>query len=730
MKSFLASAALTASMSGALLAAPPAPVALTPEQTRREFQQMCQDLRNSDDPYYGMSQIWRLRAALAKPGDDYLTEAGNHAQLGLDLLRIGDALGAVDQFQAARKLTIDHDMAPLYRLDAVRKLGLAYLRLGEQTNCVGMHTPASCILPITAQGVHSDKTGARAAEREYLEFLEENPQEPTVRWLLNVAAMTAGDYPAGVPENLRIPPDTFESAYDIRKFPDIAGRLGVDVRDSSGGAIVDDFDNDGYLDIVTSTIDPCGPMHYFHNDGRGGFQDWSDRSGLSGQLGGLNIIQADYNNDGQTDILVLRGGWLGEDGRMRNSLLRNNGDGTFTDVTAAAGLAVPSYPTQTAAWADYDGDGWLDLYVGNESSPPQGRDYPSQLFHNNGDGTFTDVAARAGVTNDRFAKAVVWGDYDNDGRPDLYVSNIGPNRLYHNNGDGTFTDLADRMGVTEPAGRSFTAWFFDYDNDGWLDIFVGDYGATSADVHASYEGLPHGDFHPRLYHNEHGRAFRDVSRQAGLDRPSLPMGGNFGDLDGDGWPDFYLGTGLPDFESIAPNLMYRNVDGERFVDVSFSGGFANLQKGHGVAFADLDNDGDQDVYEQMGGAYPGDAYGNVLYENPGHGTHWLRLKLVGTRANRCAIGARIRVTVETPRGRRGIYWTVGSGGSFGGNPLECEIGLGDASRIDSVEVRWPRGDRREVFRGLDRDRAYELEEGAGKPREVRRTAVRFASGAR
>ena len=172
---------------------------------------------------------------------------------------------------------------------------------------------------------------------------------------------------------------------------------------------------------------------------------------------------------------------------MTNSLLRNNidrGDATFTDVTEAAGLSEPALPTQAAAWGDIDNDGDLDLYIGNESrseDPTSPHAYPAQLFRNNGNGTFTDVALSAGVANFRYTKGAALGDFDNDGDLDLYVSNVGPNRLYRNEGDGTFVDVAAELGVEEPAGRSFAAWFFDYDNDGWLDLFVSAYDASIAD---------------------------------------------------------------------------------------------------------------------------------------------------------------------------------------------------------------------------------------------------------
>ena len=197
---------------------------------------------------------------------------------------------------------------------------------------------------------------------------------------------------------------------------------GPEVLDLCGGAIVEDFDGDGLLDIVSSTFDIEGPLKYFRNQGDGTFEDRAAVSRLDDQLGGLNCVAADYDNDGDVDILVLRGAWLLHDGRIRNSLLRNEGDGTFFDVTSAAGLAGPAAPTQAAVWGDFDLDGDLDLYVGNETfGRGSSFDNPSQLFENLGDGTFRDIAPKAGVTNDIFSKGVTAGDDDNDGDPDLYV---------------------------------------------------------------------------------------------------------------------------------------------------------------------------------------------------------------------------------------------------------------------------------------------------------------------
>jgi ASPIC and UnbV/FG-GAP-like repeat len=207
----------------------------------------------------------------------------------------------------------------------------------------------------------------------------------------------------------------------------------------------------------------------------------------------------------------------------------------------------------------------------------------------------------------------------------------------------------------------------------------------------------------------------DVTAAAGLYKVLQAMGSNFGDLDNDGWLDFYVGTGDPDLSTVIPNRMFRNAGGRKFQEVTASGGFGHLQKGHGVSFADLDNDGDQDIYIVMGGAFPGDLAHNALFLNPGHGNHWITLKLQGVRSNRAAIGARIRVIVATADGERSIYKTVGSGGSFGASPLRQEIGLGQATAIRRIEIFWPVTGQSQVLDGVTMDRFYTVREGAGAP---------------
>jgi hypothetical protein len=545
--------------------------------------------------------------------------------------------------------------------------------------------------------------------------------QQSARWLLNIAAMTIGRWPQDVPRRHRVPAETFESEIPFPRFENVAPRLGLDTFTLSGGVIVDDFDNDGLLDIATSTWDLADHMRLFRNNGDGSFSNESARANLTKHFGGLNMMQADYDNDGDLDIYVTRGAWLYQWGRHPDSLLSNNGDGTFTDRTFEAGLGEVHYPAKAASWGDYDNDGDVDLFVANETS----RDVkaPTQLFRNNGDGTFTDVAPQSAAKGHCFGMGTVWGDYDNDGHPDLYISGCIPHALLHNNGDLTFSNVAKEVGIDGPK-LSFPTWWWDYDNDGALDLFVGatsgsvgvlalnplgvDIPSPEPEIRAVQESVKVELM--RLYRNDGHGAFKDVAQQVGLTYPAQPMGANFGDLDNDGWLDFHLGTGDVFYSELTPNVMFLNQQGRRFVNVTMAGGFGHLQKGHGVSFADIDEDGDQDVYVQMGGALPGDKFYDALFENPGFGNHWLTLRLAGRRSNRSAIGARIHARILENGQERSVYRHVNSGGSFGCNPLRQTIGLGKAERLVSLEILWPATGRTQRFTDVPMDRSIRIVE--------------------
>ena len=667
--------------------------------------------------FTGEGPARRARAALAAlpPSSSDADRWTLTMQVAEEELRLGKYQAAIAQLTSARDLAARtrEKIDPLAPALTRFRLGVAYLRFGETENCLLNPAATSCILPIRGEAIHTRQNGSRQAIAMFSDVLKMDPHLPALdlatRWLLNIAYMTIGEYPDQVPPAYLISPKAFESEEPFPQFRNIAGELGLDSFNVAGSAIADDFDGDGTLDLVIATADPRGQLRFYRNR-NGSFIDSTKEAGLLGLPGGLNVVQADYDNDGDVDILVLRGGWLEASGRYPKSLLRNNGDGTFTDVTIESGLGRVHFPTQTAAWGDYDNDGDLDLYVGNESS--SAINAPSQLFRNNGNGTFTDVAAEAGVLNNRYSKAVVWGDYNGDRFPDLYVSNYkGANRLYRNNRNGTFTDVAEELGVTLPT-TSFPAWFWDFDNDGVLDLYVAAYSAEIADLASSALGLPVTTELAKLYRGTGNGRFEDVSARYNLTRPNAPMGSNFGDLDNDGYLDFYLGTGYPRVQNVMPNVMYHNQRGKRFADVSTAGGFAHLQKGHGVVFADFDHDGDQDIFEEMGGAFPGDKAHNVFYENPGFGNAWLTLRLVGVKSNRSAIGARIRAEIVDNGVRRSVYKYVNSGGTFGANPLRQTIGLGKASVVETLEIFWPTTGQAQSFRNVGVNQALEIVEGA------------------
>jgi tetratricopeptide (TPR) repeat protein len=621
---------------------------------------------------------------------------------------------AIDQYLEAYRIAQEKVPAAIPQMDFT--LGIAYLHSSEMVNDAYRAPGEKCLFPMRPGNGFTKGSDSQTAIQYFLKYLEQKPQALDARWLLNLAYATLGSYPNGVPAKYLIPLVAFESKESVGRFVDVAPLVGLDTFSMAGGTIVDDFENNGRLDVVTSSMDMCQPLRYFHNNGDGTFSDRAREAGLAKQLGGLNIIQTDYNNDGCLDILVLRGGW---EFPQSVSLLKNNCNGTFSDVTRASGLGNPPTASQTAVWADINNDGLLDLFIGNEGGG-------NQLFLNKGDGTFEDISHAAGIDKPGVTKSVVAADYDNDGFVDFYVTSyLGENRLYHNNHDNTFTDVAAEAGVLGP-GRSFVAWFFDYDNCGWPDLFVNSYFISVDESMRTYLGLPHNAGTLKLYKNLGNGTFKDVTVETGLDKVFMPMGSNFGDIDNDGFLDIYLGNGNPSYASELPHVLLRNHEGKYFVDVTVSSGTGELHKGHGVAFADVQRHGFEDILTETGGAVPGDRHAFRLFANPGNRNDWINLKLVGVKSNRPAIGARIKITVENQeQGQRSIYRTVGSGGSFGASPFEQHIGLGKSARIESVEVLWPASDVRQVFTGVGKNQFLEIREDAKEIKRLDRRPVPF-----
>lgn len=628
-----------------------------------------------------------------------------------------EAIGVLSQVINAMKIT-QENFTPQFKL-FFDQLAIAYMRKGELENCAANHNPQSCIIPIQGNGIHKLTSGSEHAIDIYKIILNKFPDDLQSRYLLNLAYMTLGKYPAEVPKQWLIESGVFNQTNTGNiVLKDVGDKKGVDMNGISGGCVVDDLDNDGLLDIMATSYGLSDQIRYMHQMKDGTFKTETTTSGLVGITGGLNMIHADYNNDGFKDIVVLRGGWWGKNAKFPFSLLKNNGNNTFEDVTIELGLYSPA-PTQSATWGDFNNDGWIDLFVAHEN-------YPCQLFINE-KGKFKDVAKKYGLNITTFAKGCVWGDINNDGFPDLYLSALGaPNKLWLNKpgataGERVFEDISKAAGVEEPI-YSFPTWFFDFDNDGFLDLFVSGYDTkrfseVGGDAARDMLDMPALGELPRLYHNNGNNTFTDVSAAYGVNHVNYAMGCNFGDIDNDGWPDYYLGTGAPEYTTIVPNKLYHNLGGKKFEDITYATNTGHIQKGHAVAFADIDNDGDQDIYAVMGGAVEGDRFRNVLFENTSAtGNHWVKLKLEGVTANKAAIGARVRIKVKMPdNSLQNFYHTVCTGGSFGSQTLTIEAGLGKATGIEEIEIEWPNAKQtKEIITGVAIDTELKIKEGVGK----------------
>jgi Flp pilus assembly protein TadD len=615
--------------------------------------------------------------------------------LGLSYLRETDyAMSKVLELQP------EHLEALVYR-------GLTRMRLGAfaaaEHDFQTILTYAPETLPVRRDlaGAYLRQGKFAEAIATYKQVIDQDVDDLVARWNLRVAYAQQGGYPDDLPMRYRIQFNTERHAPSPVTFTDVALELGVAALSRGRGSAWGDYDRDGDADLFTVGI--RDPHHLYRNNGDGTFTDVTSVAGLVDPRGGWAALFFDYDADGDLDLYVTRDGWRGV---AANSLYRNNGDGTFTDVAEAAGVAGQD-DSFTATLGDVDNDGRTDIYVANGVSQADGA--ANALYHNNGDGTFTNIAAQTGVDNHGRSIGSAFGDYDNDGWLDLLVINMdGPNALYHNNGDGTFTDVTARAGIDAPYD-GFVGFFFDYDNDGWLDIFATGWTENMQEVlRSAMSGRPSQERNRlALYHNNGDGTFTDVTYAAGLARTYGAMAAQFGDIDNDGYLDIYLGTGAPPMDTYEPNILLYNTGKGTFVDITESAGVGNLGKGHGATFADFDGDGDLDLYAPIGGAMFGDRQPNSLYRNNGTSHHWLKLHLTVTRSNPDAIGTRL--TVTTTQGPR--HRVVAGGTGFGSmnDPVEL-VGLGTATHVEEVTVRWPSG-LIQTFTHIAADQTLRITEG-------------------
>jgi enediyne biosynthesis protein E4 len=532
----------------------------------------------------------------------------------------------------------------------------------------------------------------------------------------------------------------------IPTFQDIAQQSGLTsshissadkhyvVESMSGGVGLFDCDNDGKLDIVMvngSTVDRYRQnggdllVTLWHQNADLKFTNITEKAGLAHKGWGMGVAVADYDNDGNLDLYVT--------GYGDNALYRNKGNCTFEDVTEKARVQGGGFSTG-AAWADYDRDGNVDLFVSRyvhvdmnnlpefgstkfckfKGVPVQCGPWGMQgetdfLYHNRGDGTFEEVSKKAGVNDPDgyYGLGVTWGDYDNDGWPDLFVADDAtPNHLYLNNHDGTFTDESMVSGIAmngegQALGSMGVTWG-DYDHTGRLSMFITEFA----------------DQPNTLYRNLGKQQFEDVAFPSQLGAPSMPLvgwGTSFFDMDNDGWPDLFVANGhvYPQMDSVSgsaayaePLLLHRNLHNGRFEEVSNAAGLTTMpmHSRRGAAFGDIANNGNIDIVVLNVGAPP-----SLLMNQNASASHRILFKLVGTKSNRAAIGARVTIT---SLGEKQFDEVRGGGSYLSQSDLRLHFGLGSAAKIDSAVVRWPNGSVEEL-KNLDADKIYTIVEGQG-----------------
>ena len=454
-------------------------------------------------------------------------------------------------------------------------------------------------------------------------------------------------------------------------FTDVTKKAGVGHEGSGWGTAFGDYNNDGYIDIYVANN---GANVLYCNNGDGTFTEITKEAGVGDIRWSIGAIFGDYDNDGDIDIYVENAGG-------GNALYRNNGDGTFTDVTDDAGVGH-NVTGHAAAFFDYDNDGYLDIYVTIDGPP-------NILYHNNGDGTFSNATSAAGVGATGTSVGIAFGDYDNDGHLDIYVGNFWKDTdvLYRNNGDGTFTDVTDEAGVTKKLSTGGVA-FGDYDNDGHLDIYVGN-----------------GDGANVLYRNNGDGTFTDVTDEANVGHTGAADNVAFGDYDNDGYLDIYVVNGTI-YAREEVDVLYRNNGDGTFIDVTDEAGIGGEGPGIGVAFGDYNNDGFLDIYVSNGSMLKA---ANVLYRNNGNMNDWLHIKIVGTKSNKDGIGARVKVVA----GALSMIRQVGGDSAYSQNSLPVEFGLGRNTEADLVEIRWPSGIV-DTFTNVRANQVIEVTEGASE----------------
>jgi tetratricopeptide (TPR) repeat protein len=597
--------------------------------------------------------------------------------MGNALSRRGNFREAISYYQQElqRKITLDQ------RMETLRELGACYYRLGEYAD----------------------------AASKFYEAMQWR-MNTVDQWLFRVSLdQIKGPLPP-LPNTVMFPvkqPKVDPANPPKLAFEDMAPRLGIHDLNGNGTCAWGDIDGDGDLDLIVAGSGVF--IRVYRNDGDK-FTDATEAVGLAKTPSGYSLNLVDYDNDGWLDLYSSLNGWSGP---LRNMLFHNE-HGKFVNVSKQSGLDDPGSGF-VSLWGDLDNDGWLDVVVANgvlkDGSVPQ-------LYRNNRNGTFTNVTKSAGINEppEDGAIGIALGDYDKDGRLDLFINGLdnSPNRLYHNEGQWRFTDVTKKAGVEQPPHNGFVAFLEDYNNDGWPDLIT----TSLASWNATVEGLKEG-YAPssprainadstRVFRNNRNGTFTDVTFETRLYYPTGTMGAGMADVDNDGHIDLYIGTGDPQMSRLEPNRFFHNNGDGTFSDLTNYVGFARPgNKGHGVTFVDIDNDGDLDIFAQLGGHYPGDHAYNAFYRNlRGNENRWLQVELHGVKSNRFGIGAQLTVKA----GDLIVYREVKGSEGFGStDPYRQSFGLGNRNTIDSLEIRWPSG-AKQVFTQISANQVIAVKE--------------------
>jgi tetratricopeptide (TPR) repeat protein len=530
-------------------------------------------------------------------------------------------------------------------------------------------------------------------------------------------------------------PNTDESSFPFEIATD---KMGIDPWGGTGMINFMDLDGDGWPDLLFQR--KFFPPSIYKNVGGRKFELQPEANVESKWCNFIVETITDYNNDGKPD---LHRQCCNYDGAGDGVLLKNMGDFKFKDVTKGSNLS-PHISGMSTAWGDIDLDGSLDYVATDQYGPVK-------LFHNNGDGTFTDITAKAGIVtpggkgpDDFGAVGCAFGDYDGDGYPDMFCNGWGWAKLYHNKGDGTFEDVTKKAGISDGKDvKGYMTFFFDYDNDGKMDIFVGRYVVSSGDSWGfgprctcsnllSEDGYTEREWKSAgtIYRNNGDGTFTDMREQTKF-VPLGVMSVNHGDWNNDGYQDLVMGAGGPYIQQAEPFLFYENQGNGTFKNITPFTMLPLWGKGHGQSFADYDHDGNLDLFVNDGGAFAGDVWASMLLHNKGNGNHWLNVSLKGgAGTNSFGVGAKVRV--YTKAGQQ--LQEVASGGRFGSaDGLELHFGLARESKADRIVVEWP-NKKKTVSRLADvaADQAIEVREGVDGFRTLwtspRKTAEAGAGG--